>query len=199
MPLKVSNGFSRVALKLTPVISIRGPLLVLAIDPFLEGQIAISTTYGTPSASWPGLTKYLKLFGSPPAFTQQLPQMLLADDAEQFRAHRAGVLLQQTQQLFHALVIDLGLGAEEPVQRHVRRAEFAQNLLLLVGRAHAPELGDEIPHRGLLPAGSRMPCLALLVAGDQRPGIALDLLQRIPVRRGRIAGPVLAPVGIGGV
>ena len=103
--------------------------------------------------------------------------------------------LQQTQQFFHALVIDLGLGAEEPVQRHVRRSEFAQNLLLLVGRAHAPELRNEIPHRDLLPAG-RVPLF--LIAGDQRPGIALDLLQRVPVRRGRIAGAVFAPVGIGG-
>jgi hypothetical protein len=39
-------------------------------------------------------------------------QMLLADDAEQFRTHRPGVLLQETQQLLHALVIDLCLGAE---------------------------------------------------------------------------------------
>ena len=91
-------------------------------------------------------------------------------------------------------MIDLGLGAEEPVQRHVRRAEFAQNLLLLVGRAHAPDWA--MKSRPWFSPGLRG--LLLLVAGDQRPGIALDLLQRVPVRRSRVAGPVFAPVGIGG-
>ena len=70
----------------------------------------------------------------------QPPQMLLADDAEQFRPHGPSVLLQQLQQSPHALVIDLSFRTEELKQGHVGCAEVAQDVLLLLGRAHSPEL-----------------------------------------------------------
>jgi hypothetical protein len=95
-------------------------------------------------------------------------------------------------------MIDLGLGPEEPVQRHVRRPKLAQNLFLLVARAHAAELRDEIADHGFLPAGSRMLYLLLMIARNQRPGVALDLVHRVPVSRGSVAGPVFAPAWIGG-
>jgi len=46
----------------------------------------------------------------------QSPQMLLANEAEQFRPHRPGVLLDEAEQFLHTLVIELNLGAEELVQ-----------------------------------------------------------------------------------
>ena len=91
-------------------------------------------------------------------------------------------------------MIDSSLPTEELMQGHVRRSEFAQNLLLLVGGAHAPELRNKLPDRVLVPGGAPL----LLIAGDQRSGIALKLLQLVPVRRSRIAGSVLRPVRIGG-
>ena len=71
------------------------------------------------------------------------------------------MLLQQVQQLLHMLMIDFGFAAEEPIQRHVRSAEFAQNVLLLFGRAHAPKLSSKISDCDLLPAVLSM--LALIV------------------------------------
>ena len=77
----------------------------------------------------------------------------------------------------------------------MRRAKLAQNLLLLVGRTHAAELRNEFSDRV---SCCRVARSLLLIAGDQRPGIALELLQAVPVRRGRVAGPVFGPVRIGG-
>src|SRR5215469_3894783 len=78
--------------------------------------------------------------------------MFLTDHTEQFRPDRPGLLLHQAQQLVHALMIDAGPGPKESMERCVRCPEFMQNLFLLLGRAHAPELGNEISHGGLLSA-----------------------------------------------
>src|SRR5262249_10351125 len=94
---------------------------------------------------------------------------------------------------------DLDLGSEELVQRHVRRTEFTKNLFLLFGRAHAAELRDEIAHGGFLARAPRMSLAKLQIAVDQRAGIALELFERVPMRRGRIAGAVFGPTEIAGV
>src|SRR5437660_9706399 len=90
-------------------------------------------------------------------------------------------------------MIDLALRTEESLQGHMRRSEFMQNLLLPVGRAHTSELGDEFPNGIFLPGDAPL----FLLPSDQRPGITLELLQRIPVRRGRITRSIFGPIRIG--
>jgi hypothetical protein len=90
-------------------------------------------------------------------------------------------------------MIDIRLGAEESSQRHVCCVEFAQNLFLFFGRAHTTELGNKIADRDFGARAFRIFVAELLVVVDQRASVALELLKRIPVCRGGIAGPVFLP------
>ena len=91
----MSNGFSKVALKLTPVISCRSRVSGLPVTPFFVGTgrdldhiwAAIVVMFGADK-----ILEALRLTADADA---QLPQMVGTDDAEQFRPHRPGVLLQQ--------------------------------------------------------------------------------------------------------
>jgi hypothetical protein len=96
-PLKVSNGFSMVALKLTPVTNSRHCFFLFAVDPFFEGTGRDLDHVRHPVGVIAGAGEILEALRLTAGVLNHSPQVPLADDAEQFRTHRPGVRLQETQ------------------------------------------------------------------------------------------------------
>jgi len=109
------------------------------------------------------------------------------------------MLLKEAQQLLHALMIDFLLGAKKPIQGHMQNTKFTRNQFLFFVRAHAAKLGDKFPKCEFSSGGFGMFCTNFPVMLDQGAGIALELLERVPVRGSRIARAVLCPIKVGGV
>ena len=115
---------------------------------------------------------------------EPLLEMLGADDAEMLRGNRLAVLAHRRQQLGDAAAIDL-LDAEELRQRLVRAADLFEHLALNGSAGKPAELGDELPHRAMLPE--------IAIPGHVRGEIALQPCLVIPMRRWSDCAVAISP------
>jgi hypothetical protein len=76
--------------------------------------------------------------------------------------------------------------------------KFARNQFLFFVGAHTAKLGNKISECEFFSRGFDTLYTNFPIVLDQGTSIALELLERVPVRGSRIARAVLRPIGIGG-